>query len=370
MSNISTQFIGREDDLRAGKAFKATDSLLSFGDISFAEVAIAGKSSTPQGFAAHIVSLGHILTRIVLSDQLVFLWDEDDVGPWSTYVTTDLRRHCNTTGISEYNPLIEGITHEVINNPEGIANLSFAKDLTEAVITSAPWLTDALPWLAEHAIAETLGLPIAPNPFLTNTYAVHLARPVSTAEQLVRYAEDLRRDVAREYNLLRGKDIYDVQVPAILSAVLRESRTPDEMILIASQMQHEAKGFRDWCRDMDENTNPRDYSERLLAVQEELKRLGGAIGSKETERLHVSAPIAPGFSASLPTPTFAKLINKLNIDIGSSRKVRAFLLPLLTASQQVRNMKSELERVFGVSQVLAAEASDWLQVLVEMERSP
>jgi hypothetical protein len=368
MTDGHSRYIRRDDKLDPQKEFNATDSLLSFGDISFAGVAVAGASETPQEFAAYIVSLGHILTRIVLSERLVFFWDEDDAGPWSTHIAPSIREHCKTFCISDAHPAVKIIYDEAIKNSSSVIDPKFAKDMTNSVTAYAPWLTAAGPWLIEHAFAETLGISIAPNPFLSNTYANYSARPISTAEQLVRYTEDLRRDVTREYNLLRGMDIYDLQIPAILSAVLRESRMPNEMISVAAQMHQEAKGFRDWCREMDENPNPRDYSDRLLAVQEELKRLAGALGSKETERLHVSAPLGPGFSVSLPMPTFGKLLNRLNVDIGPSRKVRRFLLPLLTASQQVRNMKDELQRVFGVPATLATEAGDWLQILLEMER--
>ena len=368
MSEIRSRLIGPDDKLDTREEFTTADSLLSFGDIAFAGRTIAGRSNTPQEFAAHIVSLGHILTRIVLSERLVFFWDYDDAGPWSTHVAPALREHCKTVCISDYHPAIRGIIDETINNPSGVADSKFAKDLTDSVTAYAPWSPGAIPWLAEHACAETLGLPIAPNPFLTTTYAIHSARPISTAEQMVRYTEDLRLDVTREYNLLRGMDIYDLQIPAILSAVLRESRTPHEMIPIAAQMHQEAGGFLEWCREMDENPNPRDYSSRLVSAQEELKRLGGAIGARETERLHVSTTLGPGLSAPLPMPTLGKLISRLNIDIGPARKVRTFLLSLLTASQQVQSMKAELQRVFDVPPMMAEEAADWLLILVEMER--
>lgn len=365
-----SRLIKPDDELDLRKDFAATDSLLSFADIAFAGAGIAGVSETPQRFAAHVVALGHILTRIVLSERLVFLWDENDPGPWSTHVAPALREHCATVCISEDHPLLLAIKSEALDNPSSVVESSFVDEVSRTVKAYAPWVSESAEnaWLAEYACADVLGLSIAPNPFLTQTYATHSIRHTSTAEELVRYTEDLRCEVTNEHNLLRRQDIYDLQVPAILSAVLRKSKTPNQMIVIASQMHEDARGFRDWCHDMDENPDPRKYNERVRSVRDELRRLGGAIGSKETERLHVSAPLGPGFSVPVPTPTFGKLLDKWNVDIGSSRKVRRFLLSLLTASRQVRSMQDELCRVFSVSPQLASEAADWLQILLEMER--
>lgn len=74
---MSKLTIKKTDKTDFRKLLRSDDMLISMGDIAFGGAALGGDGSGESHvFASHIASLAHIITRIVLSDRLVFVSGE------------------------------------------------------------------------------------------------------------------------------------------------------------------------------------------------------------------------------------------------------------------------------------------------------
>jgi hypothetical protein len=360
------------DDVR--KLLRADDMFISGGDIAFAGAAIGAPHPRVDTFAAHIASLSHILTRIVLSERLVFVYSPGGGAedPPTSFLLPLIEQHCDTVQIDQSYQLVSPVIHHALATPADV----FGEDLVESVSSTvrryAPWTTwtttdkvMARALLAEYGAASLLGAPYAPNPFISQPFSIHAYRGATTAEELLRYVEDLRLETSRAMNLHKRLNVYDLRLPAILVAVLRESREPADLVRVASQMSGEASAFRAWCRSLDsiESRNPDKYLNQLRAAEDSLRRLGSSLGAPEGDRMQVSLSAGP-FGLKLATPTLRKIFALLDVDVRFYRP-RSFLLNVLASARQVRRLAPEIARVFDVSPNHASAAADHFLALAE-----
>ncbi len=352
MGRKQTRVIKPGERLKA-TYFRSDDTLLSIGDILIGGPLLYRRANSPEKFAVGIICLSHMLTRIVLSDRIVFFGESES---YDDPVVKSLQKNCSTVIIDENHAVPAAVIQATLNAPGAVLNA----DLIADVQASITWHSEVgFFWLAEYAAACTIGIPFAPNPFLSEPFGVHAARALSSSEILVRYVEDLRRSTTEESNLLRQLAVYDVQLPAIFAAVIRESKSPSDLIRVAAEMNADAGAFREWCRELDVSPDPKVFNERLRAAQASLDRLGRTIRTDGSERMQVPVPAGPGGAINLPSNTLKKIVDWLDVDVGFARP-RHFLLNLLASARQVKHLRDELARVFDVSPDFAAQAADWL----------
>jgi hypothetical protein len=344
---------------------KSDDMFISGGDIAFAGMAIGGNLVSSHDFASYLASLSHILTRIVLSDRLVFVYSPDQGAeePPTSYLLPLIERHCSTVQIDQRYALVSPVVEDAFTKPVEVFGNEFVTGVAQSVRRYAPWIVDdemAYGLLAEYGVANLVGASYAPNPFVSQPFALHALRGRATEDELLNYVEDLRRETSEAMNLYRGLAIYDLKVPALLAAILRESKHPSDFVAIASQMNAEAKAFRSWCRSLDSavGEDPKEYLDQLRTAEESLGRLGKSLGLgvQEVERMQVSTSMV-GLGINLPAPTLKKIIDFLNVDVKFFRP-RSFLLNVLASARQVQRLYPELERVFRLRRDYAKEAAD------------
>jgi len=310
-------------------------------------------------FAAHLASLAHIVTRIVMSERLVFVGDIDGMNePPTSVLLPLLKQHCRTLHIDQGHSSVNDLIQECFKAPRSVFGETLLNGMNTQVKAFAPWagvgLTHA--WLAEYAVANSMQIPFAPNPFISRPIGVHALTETASAEQLLRYVQDIRNKTAKDTNLYEGLHIYDLDVPAIFGAVIRKSSSPEDLIRVASQMNAEAKDFRTWCCNLDskKEQNPKKYRDQLSAAKHTLRKLGATLDTEEIERTQVST-----WGMNLPAPSLTSLINTLNVDIHFLRP-RSYLLNVMSSCSKLNRLSRELVRVFGVDEQFAKEATEHL----------
>lgn len=345
------------DDIR--QAIRQHEMLISGSDIAFGGAAIARYYEGVVGFSASILALSHIVSRIVLSDRLVITGNLDGLNkPPSLSLWSLLDAHCDLLLMEQFHPAIHPIIQDTALNPVEVFGETLVSDVVEAENAYAPTksvsITPAL--LAEYAVSNLLEVPYAPNPVLSRPIAKYALIGKASSEQLVRFLDDLRREEAEDMNLYEELQIYDLEVPAIFSAVLRNSKDPEDIIRVAAQMNREAKAFRAWCRALEitKDRNIKKYREQLKAAQSTLRKLGSTLGAEQTERAQISTG---SYGPTLPAPTLRKVIDYLDVDVKFLRP-RHFLLNVLSSSLQLKQLSPELARVFGVPEDMAKEAAE------------
>jgi hypothetical protein len=372
MSNL---IVKKDDRVELKKLLRADDMLVSGADIAFAGRAIGEHSHDTEEFAASLISVAHMVTRIVLSERLSFAYSPGGGAeePPTSHLLPLIEANCNTIQIDQGNELISAVVEDALQDAEGM----FGKELFEATFATtkafAPWAGPKLAsgLLAEYGVANLLDAPFAPNPFLSHPMSMHALRGRTTGAEMLRYVEDLRSETSRELNLLKGLRVYDLNVPAIFGAVLRQAKDPQDLVRIASEMNSDAKAFRDWCRNLNakEEKNPKAYLDELNAAKASLSRLGKLISTGESERMQVSVPTGVPLDIKVPSSTLRRLIDHFDVDIKFYRP-RSFLLNLLSSARQVRRLAPDLARVFRLKPTFAQEASEkYLAMAMDQQAS-
>jgi hypothetical protein len=355
--------VKKDDRVELKPLLRADDALISGADIAFAGMAIAGETSDVEAFAPYLISIAHLVTRIVLSERLIFAYSPGAGAeePPTSHVLPLIEAHCATIQIDQDNQLISAVVEDTLED----AKEMFGEDLFEETLTSsrafAPWsdgdtrLASGL--LAEYAVANLLEAPFAPNPILSYPISMHAKRGRTSGDLMLRYVEDLRRETAGDMNLLEGMHVYDLDVPAIFGKVLLEARDPADLIRVAAQVNSEAKAFRAWCRNLNaKKKNPKAYLEELKAARASLQRLGKTLSTGATERMQVTVPTGTPLDIKVPSSTLKKLVDYLDVDVRFYRP-RSFLLNLLSSANQIERLAAPLQRVFGLKPEFAREAS-------------
>lgn len=260
----------------------------------------------------------------------------------------------------------------MLDDPVDVFGEYLVESTSACVKRYAPWASDMLAaaWLAEYAISDLIDAPFAPNPFISQPLSLHALRGQATGEDILSYVEDLRCETSKAMNLHKGFNIYDVQVPAVFGAVLRESTEPGDLVKVASQMNAEARAFRSWCRSLDsmEAKDPKRYLDRLNAAKDSLRKLGKSLALDDVQRMQVCVSTGVGVGISLPSSTLKKLVDYLDVDVRFFRP-RAFLLNLLSSARQVRRLSSELGRVFALKDEYAEEATVHLLKMADEQQT-
>lgn len=354
--------VGKDDRVDLKKLLHADDMLISGADIAFAGMAIGDTSYDARAFASYLISVAHIVTRIVLSDKLIFAYSPGAGAeePPTSHLLPLLEQHCNTIQIDQDNELISAVVEETMTDSTGMFGEELPKNTLASAKAYAPWAGPDLgaALLAEYAVANLLNVPFAPNPILSHPISTHSLRGRTSDEEMLRYVEDLRRETSQEMNLHKELSVYDLNVPAIFGAVLKKAKDPREMILIAAQMNADAKPFRTWCCNLEskEQRDPKTYLDQIAAAKASLGKLGKRIAASGEERMQLSVCIGP-LSFRVPSPSVKKLIDRLDVDVRFYRP-RNFLLNLLSSSRQVTLLALDLARVFALKPGFAREASN------------
>jgi hypothetical protein len=364
--------IGDDENFDPARHIAPGDSWLAFNDLAFASS--SSLPDTPQGFAARSLSvLNHVLTTMVLSDRLVFV----DTGMRSRFgaVRENICRYGRYLTVSEGNTFVRNAWLPSVADYRPI----IGNELTDAYVSDAirallpPGQTDDdLPrsagplLLSDLLLALRSGATYSPNPLHSRALADLLLRnsagfgQAMAARTMLRETDDQREQSIKVVNEFAGAALFDLAIPALFGVILRESNCFEDLFCIAMQLNNEAKGFRRWCRDLNEVRDPLQMVQQIQDAQEALRQMSSVLNSGREARLQIS--LIPGL-ASLQTSfrtsrRVEKKLRELEVPI-RERSTVAFLSHLLSGARQVQNLEVELSRVFSWSKdrahVIAAQ---------------
>lgn len=354
------QRISASDKVETAKQFNAADMMVSLGDLAHAaHLLFESKVFSDAEHLAHcICSLSHLVNRIVLSDRMFYILpDESEPNGWSQRSSSEIIKHCKTFVIESSHPLVTELATETFRDPGAVFgkalfdNVVAAEDLIRGNRTSA---ADAI--LAEYGISSTLNVPYAANPYFSSALGLHAVRPKTTAENLIAYVQDLRKHSSEKYNLLRDVDMYDLNIPLIFSAVLKECNEPSDIIKVAAQMSNEAKSFRTWCQNLDADSQV-NYLEKYKAAEATLDNLGKVLGADKDGRLQVTPPLDIGLGIKVPSATLTRMYHWLDVDVRFVGP-RSYLLNLLGQAREMRSLHKKIAKVFKLDEAFTKQATD------------
>jgi len=349
-------FISFDKELKPERFFKPGDVWVSMLELGTASFCISRPDFPTQTIAASIINLAHLIECIVLSDRLC--WEskkELPPGPL-VYVPLQIKRHMKVACIDEFHPFTEDSVLSLddyfkIIQPEicqaiikAAHNMFAVPKLKFDDETKRAFLRDYL--LATKIIPSRY----SPNPFYcqeiirTKVESSLLEKGTNgkrSSQILLDVVRDLRNEVAKEYNTMREIDIYDINIPTIFSAVLKESKDADDIFRVAKQMRKEASKFRAWCRELDESDDPQKFVQSINDAEAALKRLGEIIREKRDVRLTILKIQIP----TVPSTRTEKTFRKVEVEM-EMRKPVAFLHNLYSLSRKVRELDSEIARIF------------------------
>ena len=362
-------FIPKGEVLRPDRVFRPGDVWLSMNDMVRAEACFDPRSDPTTDLPAATLILSHVITSLVLSSRASAFgrksYDDHPSAPVRKAVT----RHFRTIRIDVHHDFIE--QHKLRTHKDYIPILGedLVRELCDAQRSiMTPTEDHLVAILGDFVVASRLPVRYCPNPFVARALSVcweaqaldrSSEQQRTTAQLLVDIVGDLRNEVAVRYNELRKHAIYDLNIPSIFAAVLRESRTPDDIFVIARQFQNEAKPFLKWCEQLDQVKDPIDFLNGVEDAKAILASLGSAIGEQRDERLRIT--VIPGI-AQLQIPIKAsrkaeRLYRQLEADRRNRSNI-AFLLNIYSSVRKIRSMREELKRVFGYNDAVCHAISE------------
>jgi hypothetical protein len=357
------------DELDPTRAFGPGDVWISGMDLLHAGIALTPFDLNSGGCYAHpsaTVVLSHVVTNLVLSERAVFAYDErmDSDDP-SVQFERQLALHFPTVQISVENRFMPSIFDQGAEEYSDRQN-EFREGIRLALRCLFPSILPGQEEAVERGLefvevdaTVALGSPVryAPNPYLARALSLMLQRGRAQSRGIaLEAARSLVLDAVRDMSLavtarddqLRRVGIYDLPLPGVFAAVLRNSSGPGDILPVAAQLREEAKPFVSWCRALDVAAD----SAELLDVIEEagrlLDRLALALDSPREERLQIA--MMPGWSGEHVPLASSRLMEwaygRSDPMPGESRRA-AFLLNVYRATRCIGSLASEIERVLG-----------------------
>jgi hypothetical protein len=355
-------FLSSNKELKPKRFFKHGDVWVSMLELGNASFCISKPHFPAPTIAASMINLAHLITCLVLSDRLC--WESTKQirpGPHA-YVPLKIRQYTKVACIDEFHPFTNDSTKSLDEYSEVLQ-----PEIFQAVIRAAHTMfaepklkfddEAKLAFLREYLLAtEIMPIRYSPNPFYCEEIIRAKAKSSflkkelpgkQSSEILLNIVKDLRNEVAEEYNTLREMDIYDINIPPIFSAVLKESRNTDDIFRVAKQMRREASEFRAWCRELDKADDPLIFLQGIADAKDALEKFCKIIRTKREERLTIT--LIPGL-LKLQVPfttstTVEKILRNSEVDTKLIRPV-AFLQNIHLLSRKVQQLESEIARVF------------------------
>lgn len=157
----------------------------------------------------------------------------------------------------------------------------------------------------------------------------------------IEFIANLRKQIATDHNQALGKKLFEVDLPPILAAVLKESQRPEDIPEIIVQMRETsaAKALRKWLSEIEKGGGL-----EIINAHNELNSFSVALRRElglQEETIGVSLWL---FSYKLKIPKWAQTA----IYLGSKRHLQ-FLKNIFVASLDVKSLESELLRIYSRS---------------------
>lgn len=172
--------------------------------------------------------------------------------------------------------------------------------------------------------------------------------PRAAARLAIDLIEGVRSSEAREANERAGAGVFQLFMPAVLTAVLREASSPEDFLAVVNQMRssREAISFRKWASELDSETSPRQFNERIQELQRVGDGLSSAIGMKEREIQWNVAVLGMGAQIASRTPTgLRRALAKLSV---LGRRHISLLCSLHDSLEAQRSIGGDVERLFAL----------------------
>lgn len=152
--------------------------------------------------------------------------------------------------------------------------------------------------------SQVIGIPYKPSVIRAQLLSDLIHREIrsqqfSVAEIAISLLEKSREKVAEEYfNKILEFNVIETHLPCVLSAVLKEAKSPADVILIAKQMRDNdnAKAFRAWSREFSSTIQKGDLvkiGEFIKELQGVVERINEFLGLKSDESTGVSIGWGP-----------------------------------------------------------------------------
>ncbi len=156
---------------------------------------------------------------------------------------------------------------------------------------------------------------------------------------------------ADEINKEVERDLFTIEMPLFLMAVLRECKEPQDLWSVASQMREsrESRNFREWAVSLDNAPDGEAYltaKNQATKVAADFRRVLG----KGVEEAGIEVSI------SLAGPAISKLIRFLPRSPWWRNRHLRFMKRLFRSALKGRKLEAEVQRVFGVRPRIARQA--------------
>ncbi|GMV07698.1 MAG: hypothetical protein AMXMBFR53_39730 [Gemmatimonadota bacterium] len=350
------------------EVFRPGDSVLSAGDILHASACLEERQQmSPRLLGSSLVVLGHVLTRLVLSERVVAVFSTgikgevplllQEIRKWFPIITVEpshpVFTEDNLESVEEFRAKLGW---EVVQAFQNGLYTAFGTEVDDYSLTG---------FLGDYHLSYRIPPSFAPNPFLSKDLAVLSARKQGLDDHLVSLVEELRLEVCEDANLLRQCHIYDLRVPAVFGTILKSAKDPDDIIPLASQMHAHAQGFRQWSAVLESEDDPLPMLDDLREVERVLKRLCQTLDSTRDERIQVS-PLPGLVSVAMPfsaTPAVERAAALKEVEV-RNRKALGFLLNLHASARRLKSVEAEISRVFALRPTFARDTAVWIRSLL------
>ena len=137
---------------------------------------------------------------------------------------------------------------------------------------------------------------------------------------------------------------WDIDMPALFSAVVAEASSFIDMFVIASQMRNTkgAKAFRQWCYEVDNEENLLKFDKHIKEIRGLAKELATGVG-QENLNTHFSFGVTP-VSVALP----ARIPKWLSKPLHKKSRHLSFLKKVFEKSLSYRGISEKLSRILEV----------------------
>jgi len=303
----------------------------------------------PFDSARILLTIAHLVEALVTKERIIFFgWDSP---PSSEYQALDL-------------PLKFIPIEKTLFDFEAVlaqSDPTLLRNLESAATDYVTWLKSRIPYdtlsevsqkaveatgrilLGDMLRAQYYGIPFSPTSLesgacLFQIVRKNLARP-DAGRSAIRIIESARSPMAELTNNRMSAQLYDLRVPAVFAAAARNAKDFPDLLRVALQMRQtaEAKSFRKWVREVDNDRSLIKVAESLNEVQELSDDLAKGIEQKHREvQVQLGVSFIGSFQITIPFRLPRKRESHLT-----------FLKSLYSDSCEVENLDQEIRRIFG-----------------------
>jgi len=336
-------------EIELGDVVFSFDSFMDFETLFYGNRWLSDRDLfNPFDSARILLTAAHLIESIVTKERIVFFaWDRDT--PISGAPDLPFKMYPIEKTFHDFKSTLNKTDPALLRNI-----LSASADYETYLRNLTPF--DKLPQYSKARIkeigqvligdmlrAQDYGIPFSPTSLesgacLFRIVRQNLARP-DASSAAIRIIESARSPLAELTNERMSARLYDLRVPAVFAAATRNAKDFQDLLKVALQMRQtkEAKAFRKWAREVDNDSNLARVAESLDVVQDLSDGLAKGIEQKPREvQVQLGVSFIGSFQITIPFRLPRKRERHLT-----------FLKSLFSESCEVESLDQEIRRVFG-----------------------